>query len=135
MKHYLMVFVILFSALSSSWIGAVVSSGVQNKGTLSEKQTTLLNEIPQHQANLSHGCSSVPSETNGIQQTDNAYCVDCFDQCQCDNSACHKMNSPLVGIHIDLLNIQDIAKIPALFVPSKLKNAPIFLDFRPPKNS
>ena len=132
MKHYFMVFFMLFSALSSSWVGAVVSSDVQNKSVLAEKQVTLESKSGQ---NLAHGCSSVPSEAKNIQKNDTEYCVNCFDQCQCDNSTCHKVNSPLVGIHLDLINIQDIAKISPLFVSSRLQNSPIFLDFRPPKNS
>ena len=66
---------------------------------------------------------------------DSEYCSNCFDQCQCDESACHKINSPLVGVHLEPINIQDMAKISPLFVPSQLQKAPVFLDFRPPKIS
>ena len=130
MKHYFMAFFILFSALSSSWVGAVVFSDPQGKSVLSEQQI-----VVSEQKGLVHGCSSMQSTASNFQQMDTEYCVNCFDQCQCDNSTCHKVNSPLVGIHLDLINIQDIAKLSPLFVSSRLQNSPIFLDFRPPKNS
>ena len=137
MKHALMAYFILFSALSSSWAGAVVLPVAQNNSAhlqqvFSEQETSL---SIQHQEHLVMGCASVSSEENRVQKMDYEYCVNCFDQCQCDNSTCHKVNSPLVGIHIDPINIQDMAKISPLFVFAPLQSAPIFLDFRPPKNA
>ena len=87
-----------------------------------------------HQERLVYGCSSMELEA-GVQKMDSEYCSNCFDQCQCDESACHKINSPLVGVHLEPINIQDMAKISPLFVPSQLQKAPVFLDFRPPKIS
>ena len=134
MKHFLMAFLILFSALSSSWVGAVVFSVSQNERTLSVKQMVLEEgniASVQHQEHSVNSCSSMSSEVNEGHE----YCVNCFDQCQCDESACHKMNSPLVGVHLEPINIQNMAKISPIFVSSQLQKAPVFLDFRPPKIS
>ncbi len=130
MKHYFMTFFILFSALSSSWVGAVVFSAPQNNSVylqqvLSEQEKPLP---------ISH-CSSMQLEVDMVQKVDHEYCANCFDQCQCENSICHKMNSSLVGVDLDRLSSQGIANIPPIFAPSRLQNAPVFLDFRPPKYS
>lgn len=137
MKH-LMAFFILFSALSSSWAGVSVYSVTQAKNTLSVTQMALEKESVapgQPQEHLTHHCSSMSPKVNPVQKVDYAYCVNCFDQCQCDESTCHKLNSPLVGTHLEHVNIQGIAKISPPFVSPQLQKAPVFLDFRPPKIS
>jgi hypothetical protein len=137
MKHFLMAFFILFAALSSSWVGAVVFSESQNNSVHLQEvlsgQEGLQSAL--HQEHLSHDCASMQSEENMVQKIDHEYCVNCFDQCQCDNSTCHKVNSPLVGIHLEYVNTQNLANILAIVASSQLNNAPVFLDFRPPKIS
>ncbi|MCF6253195.1 MAG: hypothetical protein L3J38_00395 [Thiomicrorhabdus sp.] len=127
---------ILFSALSSAWAGMFVFPESQNDSVhlqvFSEQEKSLSAQDKNH---LAYDCTSMQSEENVVQKMDHEYCVNCFDQCQCDNSTCHKVNSPLVGIDLDYFNSQNVANRLTVIASSPLNSAPVFLDFRPPKNS
>ena len=132
MKHSLMAFLILFSALSSSWAVAVFSSA-----QLSDLSTTEQVNMNDSALTLAHSnCPSMSmteSESVSIQEDD--ACPNCLDNCQCDHNSCHKMSSPLVGVMAYTLNTPSLTEVAIIFVSPHLENAPVFLNFRPPKIS
>ncbi len=126
MKHCVMAFLVLFSALSFSWAG---TEALVDSNQKSEPNVLQLQDV------VAHGCASMQQE-HFVQNIDNSYCANCFDNCQCDNnSTCHKMNSPLVGLHLNVFDSPNRMKMLIVFVPSSLQNPPVFLNFRPPKIS
>ncbi len=130
MKHSLMAFLILFSALSSSWAVAVFPSVQLNYLSTTEQVNT-------NDSVLTLGHSNCPSMgmTESLKIQEDYTCPNCLDNCQCDHNSCHKMSSPLVGMTVYTLNTPTLTEVSITFVPPHLENAPVFLNFRPPKIS
>ncbi len=130
MKHSLMAFLILFSALSSSWAVTEFPSAQLNDLSTTEQVNTNDSALTLAHSN----CPSMSiAESVSIQEDD--ACPNCLDNCQCDHNSCHKMSSPLVGVTAYTLNTPSLTEVSITFVSPHLENAPVFLNFRPPKIS
>ncbi len=121
MKHYLMVFFILFSSLSLSWAG----SGAYQNNTGSQTSS-------QVEAELHESCPSM-NQPDFSSTDEHLFCMSCFDGCQCDQSACHKIISSLAGVQFSRFNVQVLTENPVIFVQSNLETSLIIPEFRPPK--
>jgi len=130
MKHFFMAFFILFSALSSSWAVAVFPSV-----PLSDFPTTEQVSTSYSVSTIAHSDCPSMDRTKSVQMLGEYSCPNCLDSCQCDHNSCHKMSSPLVGIMAYTLNTPILTEVSIAFVQSNVKNAPVFLNFRPPKIS
>ena len=116
MKHYLMAFFILFSALSSPWVGAVVFSNSQNDNAFMVQQTNAESNFIQVDQNSTHHCASMKKEVDSLQKVEHESCSNCLENCLCDYGVCHKINSPLVGIDLNAFYPQNLTEILFVFV-------------------
>ena len=111
MKHYLIAFCIVFSALSSSWVGAMTV--VQSS-----------NEMPCHEQMTmeNHDCCDEAMNKNT--------CSSCENNCYCDINSFHLS----FGLFINPVSSFITDKF--VFVSSlstQLSTAPILKSFQPPK--
>jgi|GEM_PF-5535723 len=103
MKNYLMIFIFLFSSLSSQWVGAISSNkSVAESGMVTTKFSSSsyaqLHHGSSHSiannAKISHDCC--PSMQT-IEETV-AQCAHCGDNCQCASGQTCQHTSPVVNL-------------------------------------
>ena len=122
-----MAFFILFSALSSQWVGAMT---FQNSHSHQMSAVDQNSQSIQKEPMASHdGCPSMKAEVKEVASD----CASCGDDCQCDSFVCHSSTSPLAslsnhGFHSPALSMMSVA-----FIQANLPNVPAAQEIRPPK--
>jgi len=85
MKHYFMIFVVLFSALSPQWAGAM---SLKNNGSSAPHHTVVMAE---------HNCCDSMKMASSSDQN-HSYCPYCAGDCHCgDGQYCHHI-SPVASV-------------------------------------
>ena len=133
MKHYVMAFFILFSALSSQWVGAMAPQA-SHKHSPSHQTTMLKMDKASDQQKASHDCC--PSEKKMTQAAEviSSNCPSCLDDCQCDNGVCHS-NFSVGTLSSNTFSLQPLTEASLVSLQSHLPMAPVSLEIRPPKSA
>ena len=128
MKHYLMAFFILFSALSSQWVGAMTFQYPHQHSTESVKTESV---AMQHDMLGHDSCPSMQKEDKQALASD---CSSCLDDCQCDSGFCHSnSSSPLASLSSNRFHSPALAVISVSFISAAFPIAPVSQEKRPPK--
>ncbi len=124
MKHYLMAFLILFSALSNSGVGATVFQWPD------KSEPVLLNDTQV----VHSGCNTSALDILVVSTAEaHQDCLYCVAGCQCDQSLCHQLAPSLIGAQSSCLDTRDIVKNFMNLTSSRLEEAFMLPEFRPPK--
>ncbi|GKT11499.1 MAG: hypothetical protein ISEC1_P0463 [Thiomicrorhabdus sp.] len=134
MKHYVMAFFILFSALSSQWVGAMTFQNPHQHQV--EVMTIDMTELQSQQGVMpSHdGCPSMKGAAKVVEQVVSSSCPNCGDNCQCDSNVCHSSSFSLATLSANGFNLQVLTDASVITIQSHLPIAPVSLEIRPPKS-
>jgi len=123
MKHYLMIFVVLFSTLSPQWAGAM------------SFENNVSSEPHHHSAAMAEHdcCDSMKMASNSDQ--DHSYCPYCAGDCHCDSGQfCHHVSPVTSVIENDFQHLL----LTQAFTPSTSSLFPVLFisqELRPPQFS
>ena len=102
MKSYLMIFIFLFSSLSSQWVGAVSSNkSVAESGVVTAKFSSSDSHLHHGSSHSIANSSKISHDSCPSMQTTEetvAKCTHCGDNCQCASGQTCQHTSPVVSL-------------------------------------
>jgi len=137
MQHYLMIFIFLFSSLSSQWAGAVSLNKSATESVASMSPVSTLSHSAMHHVSHklqntdeSHDCC--PSMQKTTSETI-VQCVYCGDNCQCDTGQLCHHSSPLISVGEPLVTTGSLSMSPVLLSIATLPSIALAPEFKPPQ--
>lgn len=141
MKHYLMIFIFLFSSLSAQWAGAVslnksATESIASMSSVSISSHPAMHHVSQSSHNLqnadeSHDCC--PSMQKTTSETI-AQCAHCGDNCQCENGQVCQNSSPIMNLGQQLFQTGPLSASSIISYSQVLPSVALAPEFKPPQS-